>query len=263
MLQSVARYTNDAVGIEKALKFVQSFSQVAEVMFASTPEELARWAMAKEQANIGRRYFRIVKWIDCWTTAYNLLTTYNSPSASTGDEKPQKNNNNSNQDAIRVTLMIAKFSLLGIFLFMEMFCIADAMHITHNSWAPGLQFESLKFWFYSLAVSIVLGLYDLFMLDSSAAHAEPPAVSEKTKAKVTVRTGGKEASTVIEHTPAPQNQNAHKRQAILKNIVADSCDLLIPGSIVGWIPIDPVPVGIAGTLSAILGGSDAWARVNP
>lgn len=136
------------------------------------------------------------------------------------------------------------------------------MHITHNSWAPGLQVESLKFWFYSLAVSVLLGIYDLFMLDSSPATAEP-VISEKAKGKVTVKSGGKKASAVIEAKPAAQNQNALKRQAILKGIVADSCDLLIPGSIVGWIPIDPVPVGIAGSLSAILGGSDAWARVNP
>ncbi|KAK6380607.1 hypothetical protein LTS17_004807 [Exophiala oligosperma] len=259
MFQSIARYTNDAVGIEKALKFVQSFAQVAEVIIASTPEELARWKTAKDQANIGRRYFRLFKWIDCWNTVYNLLTTYSSPPAASGDEKSRKNNH---QDGIRLTLMMAKFSLLGIFLFMESFCIADAMHISHNSWAPWLQVESLKFWFYSLAVSVLLGLYDLVMLDSSPTPAEP-VVSEKTKAKVTVKTGRKKASTAVVETKPPSAQNQNKRQAILKGIVADSCDLLIPGSIVGWIPIDPVPVGIAGSLSAILGGSDAWARVNP
>ncbi|KAK5279685.1 hypothetical protein LTR40_007439, partial [Exophiala xenobiotica] len=52
MFQSVAKYTNDAGGIEKTLKLVQSFSQVAEVIVASTPKELAMWQTAKDQANI-------------------------------------------------------------------------------------------------------------------------------------------------------------------------------------------------------------------
>ena len=41
-------------GIEKTLKLVQSFSQVAEVIVASTPKELAMWQTAKDQANIGK-----------------------------------------------------------------------------------------------------------------------------------------------------------------------------------------------------------------
>ncbi|KIW52313.1 hypothetical protein, variant [Exophiala xenobiotica] len=257
-------------GIEKALKLVQSFSQVAEVIVASTPKEVAQWATAKDQANIARRFFRLFKWIDCWTTSYNLFQAYTGPKQIARDDKGrtiEQTRREADGDSVRVLLTIAKLSLLGIFLFMEMFCIADAMHITHNSWAPTLQIESLKFWFWSLAASALLGLYELFLLDFGPAATAQTPMSEKTQqVKVTVKADGKkERSTLVETTKTvPQGPSrASRRQAILKGIVADVCDMLIPGDIVGWMPLGPVPVGIAGSISAVLGGSDIWARVNP
>ncbi len=169
-------------GIEKALKLVQSFSQVAEVIVASTPKEVAQWATAKDQANIGkstlplpaiplivvlvnpfgllhclfspralrcptryrhgngsvkslanlkstaRRYFRLFKWIDCWTTSYNLFQAYTGPKQIARDDRGrtiEQTRRDADGDSVRVLLTITKLSLLGIFLFMEMFCIVS------------------------------------------------------------------------------------------------------------------------------------------
>ncbi|KAK5194596.1 hypothetical protein LTR92_005840 [Exophiala xenobiotica] len=269
MFQSVAKYTNDAGGIEKTLKLVQSFSQVAEVIVASTPKELAMWQTAKDQANIARRFFRLFKWIDCWTMCYNLIQGYTTPKQIAGDEKGKtidQSREDADSDTVRGFLMSAKFSLLGIFLFMEMFCLTDAMHITHTSWALPLQIESLKYWFWSLAASALLGLYDLYLLESGPAETAETPMSEKIQqAKVTVKADGKERSTVVETTKTVSldPSRASRRQAILKGILADGCDMLIPVDICGWMPLGAVPVGIAGSISAVLGGSDVWARVNP
>lgn len=182
-------------GIEKALKLVQSFSQVAEVIVASTPEEIAQWTTAKDQANIGkstlpmpeipvigsrsgdpcglshrlrlglfevqhdtdvgclesegrwltwnpaaRRFFRLFKWIDCWTTSYNLFQAYTGPKRVARDGKgrnisqPRKDTDG---DSVRVFLTITKLSLLGIFLFMEMFCIVSTNHPPYCHQTPG------------------------------------------------------------------------------------------------------------------------------
>jgi hypothetical protein len=140
------------------------------------------------------------------------------------------------------------------------------MHITHTSWALPLQIESLKYWFWSLAASALLGLYDLYLLESGPAETAETPMSEKIQqAKVTVKADGKERSTVVETTKtASQDLSiASRRQAILKGILADGCDMLIPVDICGWMPLGAVPVGIAGSISAVLGGSDVWARVNP
>ncbi|KAK4940640.1 hypothetical protein LTR10_019270 [Elasticomyces elasticus] len=266
MLNSLARYTNDAAGIEKSLKFIQSFSQVAENAVASTPKEVLLWKTAKEQTNLARRYFRLFKWIDSWTTAYNQYHTHLAPGPVA---KPP-----SDVDNIKVVLTVAKFSLLGMYLFLEMFTLTDAMQITKTSWGPTIQLEALKFWFYSLAVSVVLGVYELVVLEfgssASPAHANgtnSSHVEEKaSQATITVKSAGKESTTVVvqpKSTLVARDLRAMKRQKLVKQIVADSCDLLIPGAVVGWVPLGPVPVGVAGSISAVLGGSDVWARVNP
>lgn len=248
MLQSVARFTNDATGIEKTLKFVQSFSQVAQSLVASSlPKEAAQWETAKNQANLARRYFRLFKWIDCWTLAYNQFDSYQG--RPTNQEK-EGSKQSAKVDNIKFILTVSKWSLLGIYLFMEMFTITDAMLITSNSWAPGLQMEALKFWFYSLAVSVLLGVYELFLLESA-----PVEATTQTPEK------GEEEDKERRQASSP-DLRAAKRRAIQKRIVADSCDMSIPAAVVGWIPLPPVATGVAGSISAILGGSDVWWRVN-
>ncbi|CAD0015373.1 unnamed protein product [Aureobasidium pullulans] len=48
---------------------------------------------------------------------------------------------------------------------------------------------------------------------------------------------------------------------LASNLVLDCCDILIPGSAVGWIPVDSVTVGIASSISSIIAGQQIWARV--
>ena len=72
-----------------------------------------------------RRYFRLFKWIDCWTTAYNQYHTHLAPSPVS---KPA-----SDVENIKVVLTVAKFSLLGMYLFLEMFTLVSTapQHVTH------------------------------------------------------------------------------------------------------------------------------------
>ncbi|THW89380.1 hypothetical protein D6D15_05290 [Aureobasidium pullulans] len=48
---------------------------------------------------------------------------------------------------------------------------------------------------------------------------------------------------------------------LASDLVLDCCDILIPGSAVGWIPVDSVTVGIASSISSIIAGQQIWARV--
>jgi hypothetical protein len=54
------------------------------------------------------------------------------------------------------------------------------------------------------------------------------------------------------HTPKKQ---------LYTSLIIDSCDLLIPGSAVGWLPVSSVTVGIASSISSIIVGQQIWARV--
>lgn len=46
----------------------------------------------------------------------------------------------------------------------------------------------------------------------------------------------------------------------MKRVIVDACDLLIPGSFLGWIGVGNAMVGMAMVLSTVLSGGDVWAR---
>ncbi|KEF55952.1 uncharacterized protein A1O9_07532 [Exophiala aquamarina CBS 119918] len=249
MLQSIAKFSNDAVGLEKTLKFTQFSSHVIAALSA-TSLEAARWNNTKANINTARRFFRLFKWIDCFNAAQAQL----SPPATVSQEKSSERTSEKTKqpadpprpesDNLKVFLTVSKFSLLGMYLFMEMFVITDSIGLTSYPWSGSLQIEALKVWFYSLAVSILLGLYELSILPSSSA----PEAKGKAKSA----------------PPAspPQDESQPKRRAIYKQLVIDMSDLIVPGHVAGWFPVDTVTVGVAGSISGLLGAHSAWERVN-
>ncbi|EXJ86130.1 hypothetical protein A1O1_06500 [Capronia coronata CBS 617.96] len=232
-----------------------SVSQIGENINSPLAIEVAQWATAKNQFALARRYLRLFKWIDCFTVAHAEYQAYGNTPPRPNDEKEQK----ASGDNVRILLSVLKWSFLGIYLFMEMFTITNALSITSYSWGPALQIEALKFWFYALAVSVVLGIYDLSLLASSSVSTR-----ERKDDSPTTRTPNDEKKPTTQSTnpPSSEVQTSAKRRAVCKQIVIDGCDLLIPGAVVGWVPLDPVTVGMAGSISALLGASDVWARVN-
>ncbi|KIX04866.1 uncharacterized protein Z518_05737 [Rhinocladiella mackenziei CBS 650.93] len=263
------------VGIEKTLKLLQSLSQIGEAVAFPSPKAV-QWTTAKNQSALARRYFRLFKWIDCWTLAHNQYSTHLGVQPSLNEKKEITSPPKAAGDNIRAALTVTKWSLLGIYLFMEMFTITNAMFITSYWWGPTLQLESLKFWFYSIAVSILLSLYKIYLLGSSPsptssfsdaaviqnANETPPKTRRQKKSQKTTREKQQEPSSHSHAHTSSLDVQAAERYALYKQLAIDSCDLVIPGSILGWTPLDPVVVGIAGSISAVLGASNVWARVD-
>lgn len=101
-------------------------------------------------------------------------------------------------------------------------------------------------WLYSLAVSILLGIYELSTLASSSAAPE-----------------GKKSTKSGSSGGAPgQDAVQAKRRAIYKQLVVDLTDIIVPGHVAGWFPVDAATVGVAGSISGFLGAHSAWERVN-
>jgi len=116
--------------------------------------------------------------------------------------------------------------------------------LTTYPWSGPLQVEALKVWFYSLAVSILLGLYQLSSLPS-------PGASET-----------KDAPGSAPPASPSQDELQSKRRAIYKQMVVDMSDIIVPGHVAGWFPVDAITVGVAGSISGFLGAHSAWERVN-
>jgi len=114
------------------------------------------------------------------------------------------------------------------------------MGITAYDWADTAQLESLKFWFYAIVVSIILTLCDLFFMPRSK-QATSQRGSSSTKRK--------------------QSTTRAAQTGLYLDLATDMCDLVIPGSAVGWIALDKVPVGLAMASSSLIAGTRMWHRI--
>lgn len=134
MLASVVRYADDTAGLEKTLRLLQGFCTIALGFVVSAPQEAAYWIKLRSQLalgttlclviqdttsglvihendnadrDIGRRYFRLLKWHPCWNSAITTL----------GSDKPH----------LYKTLDVCKWSMLAMYFFLEMFTIVSAL----------------------------------------------------------------------------------------------------------------------------------------
>ncbi|CAD0114997.1 unnamed protein product [Aureobasidium uvarum] len=97
----------------------------------------------------------------------------------------------------------------------------NAMAITTSPFITSLQYHALQTWFIAISVSLLLTLYDML----GFSYSSPT------------------------------------KTALYTALICDLCDITIPGSAVGWIPVSSVTVGIASSISSVLVGKDIWERV--
>lgn len=112
---------------------------------------------------------------------------------------------------------------------------------------------------------MLLDLYEIFYVYAGPTPASAPTTPKsqpKTRQKKpSEKKGGGQEGAGAPSSSSDHDPHAAKRRALYKQLAIDGFDLLIPGAIVGWTPLDHVTVGVAGSISGMLGGSDVWARV--
>lgn len=108
-------------------------------------------------------------------------------------------------------------------------------------WEERVMREANQFWFYALSLSLLGAIYALL---------SPPKASKSQDEK---KKKGKKTETA-----APTTVNS---SALVKQIVVDSCDLLIPAELLDWYPTGDLVLGVTMVLSTLLTGQDIWSRV--
>lgn len=124
------------------------------------------------------------------------------------------------------------------------------MGVTNSSFGARLQHEADRCWFYGIAFGILLSVYRLIRIFLER-WISPSA---KNEAKNTQDEKPKEVST-----EAVTDDIIY--MALLTRLVIDCCDLTIPGSTLGWIPVELSVVGAAQFTSSALAGMQIWQRV--
>ncbi|RAK90263.1 subunits of heterodimeric actin filament capping protein Capz [Aspergillus costaricaensis CBS 115574] len=112
-----------------------------------------------------------------------------------------------------------------------------ATSIYPNPYNKAILIEANKFWFYALGFSILGAAYDITFSSASSASKTK---DEKEK---------KEAPSI-------------NRFSLLKRMLCvDACDLLIPGTFLGWIEMGQLGVGVGMVVSTLVSGWDMWNAV--
>lgn len=111
------------------------------------------------------------------------------------------------------------------------------MGVIKSPWAAVVFNEANKFWFYSIILSGILGVVQLWELGNMPVKSRKESVTKL------------------------QKDWRQRRGKITKRFVIDGCDLFIPGSATGWIAVSSAHVGMASAVSSVLAGMDIWDRV--
>lgn len=96
------------------------------------------------------------------------------------------------------------------------------MNIWLVDWYIPVLMEGNKFWFYAICISIARTLAEFWMGESKR---------KKTESKL-----------------------------LLERLLVDLCDLTLPGSFLGWIPLGDFGVGVAMVVSTIVASREMWVR---
>ena len=120
----------------------------------------------------------------------------------------------------------------------------DAMGVWSTEWAASLFAEAMKFWFYSISLSITLSLIQLYW-SLGGSFKETIGSSEKSSKEVDA--GAKWATAL--------------QRNLVKKLAIDCCDIFIPGFTTGWLVVSSGTVGMLGMISTTLTSTDIWKRL--
>lgn len=169
----------------------------------------------------------------------------------------------------------------GMYLVLETLTLLDALQLPGFSlwgayWAPLLNVEGQRFWFFSLACGIASGVIKVAKL-----FAYGPAAFRQAAGA-----GGGTAWGTADDRPESEmaewermrakmrrfvhaqreGRRAWKREIrtrgyrVARRCVADVLDLAVPGSVLGWVRVRPGTVGAAMVVSTWLTGLEVWER---
>ena len=143
-----------------------------------------------------------------------------------------------------------------------------AMSIYSPDWSGFVFQEAMRCWFLSIACSIALltiEIYTALVADeppsSGGSEADKPEESQSNE-KAAEKP---ESSKISDDHEKEKARDASARRHVhrtLWRLVGAGCDLLIPGTFVGWLTVKPVVVASASIFSSTMSIGEVWARVN-
>lgn len=147
----------------------------------------------------------------------------------------------------------------------------DAAGIRKSANAKRMQREAYKAWFVGLTFNVVAGLYTLFQLrqrEQGVDKNDGEGVVESKKLARYAFCGGAGRPVVgLRLTAGAGDDDGYRadnerreRTATNIQLISDLCDLTVPSSALDYVNLDDGIVGLAGTVSSLLGVWSQWKK---
>ncbi|CAN8098432.1 unnamed protein product [Discula destructiva] len=218
------RFVATTVGRDKLLRTLQYFARFyAWYLFRTNgaPSEIAPWDAVKKQFGLTRKLLRVGKNVEHFKAA-----------AAASDAKA------GTVDPVLKYAAVGRQLGYAGYLTLDMATVLDAAGIRKSESAKKWQREAFRFWAVGLMCSVVAQTYTLYQLRAREAKVDK-----------------KEGEGVVE-----SKRIAMERSTSQLQLLSDLCDLTVPYSALGWVNFDDGFVGLAGTLSSLIGVYNQWKK---
>ncbi|KAI0193322.1 hypothetical protein EV127DRAFT_424606 [Xylaria flabelliformis] len=253
--EQFAKFSNDTAGLERIFRFLQSCVQIV-VAYPSVFRTLGRLCtlpkrsallVLQQRLDLARRYVRVFRFLSVFQQAQRLLmrrehaiaVQEDATGASKSDRKVEGSSPTpSSPSPQRVGkaeewLDILGLTLTGLYLVIESSTIIDYMQIDGlQVWGPdrylAINVEAQRFWFLALLCAVLNGLLRIRGL--FGANEGPSGAKAQTLGK------------------------------LVKGVVTNAADIILPGVIVGWLDVSPGVVALVMCATTLSTSMDIWER---
>ncbi|KAK5109974.1 hypothetical protein LTR62_006341 [Meristemomyces frigidus] len=221
------RFVATTVGRDKTLRTVQYFSRfLAWYTYrtnspASTVATLE--AVKKVLGNV-RKAMRLGKFVEHFKAA-----------AVASDIKPSS----PGFDPVLKYLAVGRQLGYAFYILLDNVAFVDSSGIRKFGGAVRAQREAYRAWLVGLMCNVVAGLYTMYGL----------------QVKQRKQRDGQDAEKAVEGKKLQKDVAAARLQ-----LISDLCDIAVPATNLGLLNLDDGIVGLAGTLSSVIGLMAAWAK---
>ncbi|KEY70761.1 hypothetical protein S7711_03257 [Stachybotrys chartarum IBT 7711] len=219
------KFVGTTVGRDKLLRLVQFFARFYAWYLLRTDavaSRIAPWDSLKKQLGIARKFLRVGKNIEHLKLAAHAADPKNQALA---------------DPVLRYTTVGRQLGYAG-YLTLDSITILDAAGVRKWDRAKTLAREANRFWVLGLTFSIVGQLYTQYRLNQREARIDR-----------------KDGEGVVE-----SKRIAIERAASRLQLITDLSDLTIPTTALGLANFDDGFIGLAGTLSSIIGIYIHWKK---
>ncbi|KAI4871033.1 peroxisomal biogenesis factor 11 [Hypoxylon rubiginosum] len=219
------KFVATTAGRDKLLRTVQYFARFYAwylLRTNGTKGEVAPWDALKKQLGLARKLLRVGKNVEHFKAA-----AVAADSSKVGLPDP----------VLRYAAVGRQLGYAG-YLTLDLATVPDALGVRKWEGAKRAQREAYRFWAVGILCSVVAQAYTLYRLREREAKVDK-----------------KEGEGVVE-----SKRIALERASSRLQLLSDLCDLTAPTAALGWVGFDDGFVGLAGTVSSLIGVYTQWKK---